>query len=1404
MAVAAPFLVQVGVSLAVAAASAVISYLLTPPPPDQEGPRLDDLSSTTSTYGKFRTIAYGKVANTGNVIDSSDLREVAHDEEVGGKGGKSSTFTSYTYSQDIALGLGEPIGGVLQIFANGYLIYDINGDVPKKPWLNLKIYLGTEDQEPDPTLQAMHGIDDTPAYRGEAYVVFTDFQLADYGNRTPLFQVITASTAEDANSELNVSVGHDTVNDASIRYMVRHPLNGDIFYALVPLNREPADWNKNVPISVVSPYDDNQIKYGAGSHLVNNDAYFASAHNVGFSNITEGATAYKYFFLLSVERTASPDNFLKDLTYNLFDVNTGRVEFSGLLINSKETVGSNINPIPMDGPGYKDRGVYLGVHHIDFETGVIRFWVIQGPGETNPLEDRTFSPRSGWRTENILVKAKGSDGDFLIHANDSDLPSGNQSFITKYSFESGITWTINTPDSFYIGDASTALQRAVYDPDEKVWWSCYNGKIWCFDDGFEHESEAGGATYHVWDLTGDPNYLGMEGYSAISGGYLYWHAEWTNPETSNLEFTVQSWATAGFRETDQGLIDHPLNYYPMTTVLGDQNWNLSNAAFSPEVNAFYGHTTNMGQGQFGARKYKLGGLIADEGISLAEILADICARCGMEAIDYDVTDAASTIVNGYHIAKLLAGRSNIAPLQHGYLFDAVDTAGTVKFVMKGKDSVATLERDDLAASVGGSSDVPMIKSQRIMEHQLPAQATVIYINPDASFEPGTQKAERVASDNTNSIKLELPILFKDDVAKELIDKILHLTHIERESYDLQVMPRWQHLEAADVIEVPGLNEYFVMRVVRTSFIEGVKKIEAVREEKDAYTSYVTGDPAQPPDDVIEIPGTMLYVLLDVPLLRDSDDNAGVYAVASSFTETWKGGVLYKSLDGNSWGEAATFTKRSTYGTLINPLPTRTPLYWDKENTITVQMVAGDFFGVGESAVLQGYNSIAVGSWDVWGDGAWEIINYQEADEISPGVYELSKLIRGRLGSEAIAAVYPDWPAGSYVVPLNESNLKYFGAALSEIGDLVNTKGVTFGVNVNDPGNVEGGFFNRGVCLTPLAPSQIKGRKNGDLDLTVTWMARSRYPAKDFFSGRPSESDDVYYIWFLDLAGNPKHTVQAHVGKSYTYLRTDQVDDFGGVPQDIIVKVWQASQALNNTGYEGSGVVAIGLLGKIAYTTAVGNVGPYIHFAFDEDYGSPLGQAVVDEIGTITDATYSSNSVQFRNTEVLSNINANPTDKWIFSSGSFIGAVTNSDLFNVGNSFSLSFAMKVDPSKTQNALISRTDQFRVRIFNGSIQVSVWGTGGEQVLYRDAALDVRDDVLRSYTVTVEITPSENKLHLYMDGVDVSNIVGDTITDVGQPTGVEFSIYADLLSIDDFAFYDKILSAADAAYLHDNMSV
>jgi hypothetical protein len=50
---------------------------------------------------------------------------------------------------------------------------------------DMRFYLGDETQTPDPLIQAVEGVDRTPAYRGLAYVMRGQLYTTPFGNRLP-------------------------------------------------------------------------------------------------------------------------------------------------------------------------------------------------------------------------------------------------------------------------------------------------------------------------------------------------------------------------------------------------------------------------------------------------------------------------------------------------------------------------------------------------------------------------------------------------------------------------------------------------------------------------------------------------------------------------------------------------------------------------------------------------------------------------------------------------------------------------------------------------------------------------------------------------------------------------------------------------------------------------------------------------------------------------------------------------------------------------------------------------------------------------------------------------------------------------------------------------------------------
>lgn len=167
-------------------------------PKPAEGPRLKELALTTSTYGQPIPRHFGRMRVGGTVIWATDLRE--DKDTSGGKGRPRTTTYSYSASFAVALGVG-PVDAIGRIWADGNLLRGAGGDL--KAAGAVRFHQGHADQAPDPLILAAEG-SKCPAFRGRAYVVFEDLQLADFGNRLPAltFEVSAGEGAETISSLL--------------------------------------------------------------------------------------------------------------------------------------------------------------------------------------------------------------------------------------------------------------------------------------------------------------------------------------------------------------------------------------------------------------------------------------------------------------------------------------------------------------------------------------------------------------------------------------------------------------------------------------------------------------------------------------------------------------------------------------------------------------------------------------------------------------------------------------------------------------------------------------------------------------------------------------------------------------------------------------------------------------------------------------------------------------------------------------------------------------------------------------------------------------------------------------------------------------------------------------------------
>jgi len=153
-------------------------------------PQIQDLRIQTSAYGVMIPFVIGQQRISGNIIWAAP--KTAHQtKQRSGKGGFSggteTVVTTYTASFAVALCVG-PILGIGRVWADGTLVAapDSGSPITTQNKLPGTLYLGTDTQTPDPTIEAVEGAGNVPAYLGIAYIVMDEFDLGATG-RIPNF-----------------------------------------------------------------------------------------------------------------------------------------------------------------------------------------------------------------------------------------------------------------------------------------------------------------------------------------------------------------------------------------------------------------------------------------------------------------------------------------------------------------------------------------------------------------------------------------------------------------------------------------------------------------------------------------------------------------------------------------------------------------------------------------------------------------------------------------------------------------------------------------------------------------------------------------------------------------------------------------------------------------------------------------------------------------------------------------------------------------------------------------------------------------------------------------------------------------------------------------------------------------
>lgn len=176
-------------------------------------PSLGDAQQQTSQDGVPIPVVYGTPPGFfGNLIGGDNkARKYRVKQKQDGKGGPEVYQDKFLIT--VAVGICEgPIAGVAWVKRNGELVYDIRpgSQVPAETrafMSKARFYLGTEDQLPDPALEAIHGVGNTCYHRGLAYMVIVDDDVTETRGSVARFEFGVVKVGEtQTNTETEIIV----------------------------------------------------------------------------------------------------------------------------------------------------------------------------------------------------------------------------------------------------------------------------------------------------------------------------------------------------------------------------------------------------------------------------------------------------------------------------------------------------------------------------------------------------------------------------------------------------------------------------------------------------------------------------------------------------------------------------------------------------------------------------------------------------------------------------------------------------------------------------------------------------------------------------------------------------------------------------------------------------------------------------------------------------------------------------------------------------------------------------------------------------------------------------------------------------------------------------------------------
>ena len=526
------------------------------------------------------------------------------------------------------------------------------------------------------------------------------------------------------------------------------------------------------------------------------------------------------------------------------------------------------------------------------------------------------------------------------------------------------------------------------------------------------------------------------------------------------------------------------------------------------------------------------------GAPLDALVAAILTDGGMAGAD---TSALGEGPQGYVVDRPMAPRAALDPLALAYAFDAFEVEGRLRFAARGGSPVADLTEDDLVLP----DETAPARLTRTQETDLPREVTIGFTDIDADYQAGTVASRRLVGGSARTAHADLAAVSGSAQMQRRAEIWLQDLWAGRETTDFAVPPSRLMLTASDIF---GVTINGRRRLVEAQQIADAEDRAVVARSIDPEVFSLPLPPAPP--RVAGIPsavGPVHALALDLPTLLATDPP--VLSRLAAFADPWPGPVaVWSSTDGVSYDRAALAVAPCIVGETLDDLPAGPTARWHNTG-VRVQLYGGGLSSISDDALFSGGNAAAVQRTD----GAWEVIQFANAELVGDRTYLLSRFLRGQAGSEW--AIGAPLAAGAPFVLL-DGNLVAIARGLGALERTLQLRVVAANRDHGDPTALALSVTPQATALMPLAPVHVTARRDGS-GVTFTWIRRTRIDGDSWVGEVPLGEDSEQYALDILSGGSVVRTLSTAAPSAF-YAAADELADFGTPQGALHVRVAQFS------------------------------------------------------------------------------------------------------------------------------------------------------------------------------------------------------------------------------------------------------